>query len=83
MSEATEQQTPPMNRAELVNELKNQLEIRTLQVELQELSTRLMRARAEELQAMAFIQNLTTPPSEEEEDQPAPTIPAERKLSRK
>lgn len=60
MSEQTQEQAMP-SKEEVVAFLKEQIEVKQLQVELQELNARFAKARAEELQAVQFAANMTNP----------------------
>ena len=50
-------------KEEVVAFLKEQIEVKTQQVSLQELNTKLAVMRAEELKALQFIANMTNPKS--------------------
>lgn len=54
-------------KEEIIAFLQEQIEVKKLQLELQEVNTSLAVGRAEELKALAFIAQLTNPPSQEEE----------------
>ena len=65
MSEQTiteEQQVP--TKEELINFFKEQIEVKKVQLELQELNTNLAVAKAEELKALGFIAQMTTQPGQ-------------------
>ena len=67
--EQEEQKAP--SKEEVISFFKEQIEVKQVQLELQELNTALAVGRAEELKALAFIAQLTTPPEpEEESDEP-------------
>jgi hypothetical protein len=55
----TKEQVP--TKEEIMGFLNEQIEVKKLQVELQELNTRLARGKADELQALNFIGNMTNP----------------------
>jgi hypothetical protein len=59
------EETPNMEKVptkeEIMNFLQEQIEVKKLQVELQELNTRLAKGKAEELQALNFVGNITNP----------------------
>ena len=57
--EQKEQHIP--SKEEVMAFLTEQIEVKKLQAELQDLSTRLAKGRAEELQALNFIANMTNP----------------------
>lgn len=62
MSEQTtapEQQVP--TKEEVVKFLQEQIEVKKVQLELQELNTKLASYRADELKALAFIAQITNP----------------------
>lgn len=55
----TEQQAP--SKEEIISFLQEQIEVKKVQFELQELNTKLAVARAEELKALSFIGQITNP----------------------
>ena len=57
--EKVEQQVP--TKEELVKFFQEQIEVKKVQAELQELNTKLAVMRAEELKALQFISNITNP----------------------
>ena len=60
MSEQVTDQAPP-SKEEIIKFLKEQMEVKKAQLELQELNTKLAVARAEELKALQFIGQMTNP----------------------
>jgi hypothetical protein len=62
-----EEQKAP-SKEEVIAFFQEQIEVKKVQLELQELNTALAVARAEELKALSFIAQLTNPMSEQEED---------------
>ncbi|MFN9112655.1 MAG: hypothetical protein ACK5XN_21535 [Bacteroidota bacterium] len=56
----SEEQKVP-SKEEVVTFLKEQIEVKELQAQLQELNMRIAKARAEEIQAISFIAQLTNP----------------------
>lgn len=48
-------------KEEIMLFLQEQIDVKKLQVELQELNTRLAKGKAEELQALTFVGNITNP----------------------
>lgn len=71
MSEQTnqaEQQVP--TKEELVAFFNEQIEVKKVQLELQELNTKLAVAKAEELKALAFISQMTNPSVGQRGEQP-------------
>lgn len=60
MSEQVNDQRPP-SKEEVILFLKDQLEVKRAQLELQELNTKLAAGRAEELKALQFIAQMTNP----------------------
>ena len=60
MSEQTTEQKLP-SKEELIAFLQEQIDVKKLQVELQELNTRLAKGKAEELQALSFVAQVTNP----------------------
>lgn len=80
MSEETQvndQSTAP-SKEEVISFFQEQIEVKKVQLELQELNAALATARAEELKALAFIAQITTPPAEKEEE----TEPKARSLKK-
>ena len=71
----SEEQKVP-TKEEIVAFLKEQIEVKELQAQLQELNTRLAKGRAEELQALNFIGNMTNP-----QEQGVPHIITEEDLA--
>lgn len=59
MSEEQEKQVP--TKEEIIAFIKEQIEVKTAQLELQELNTGLAVSRAEELKALSFIAQMTQP----------------------
>lgn len=55
----TDQPTP--SKEEIMSFFQEQIDVKRLQVELQELNAKLAKGRAEELQALNFIANMTNP----------------------
>lgn len=71
MSEQTnqpEQQVP--TKEELIAFFNEQIEVKKVQFELQELNTKLAVAKAEELKALAFISQMTNPSVGQKGEQP-------------
>jgi hypothetical protein len=62
----SEEQKVP-SKEEVMTFLIEQIEVKELQVKLQELNTKLAKARAEELQAISFVAQMTNPRTEENE----------------
>jgi len=56
----TEEKTAP-TREEILKFFQEQIEVKKVQVELQDLNTRLAVSRAEELKALTFIAQITNP----------------------
>jgi hypothetical protein len=71
----SEEQKVP-SKEEIVAFLKEQIEVKEFQAQLQELNTRLAKGRAEELQALNFIGNMTNP-----QEQGVPHIITEEDLT--
>lgn len=63
-----QEQTKAPSKEEVIEFFQEQIEVKKVQLELQELNTALAVGRAEELKALAFIAQITTPPSQNEED---------------
>jgi hypothetical protein len=57
----SEEQKSVPTKEEVVAFLKEQIEVKELQAHLQELNTRISKARAEEIQAISFIAQMTNP----------------------
>jgi hypothetical protein len=64
----SEEQKVP-SKDEIVSFLKEQIEVKELQAQLQEINTRIVKSRAEEIQAIGFIAQMTNP------SQPPPAEP--------
>jgi hypothetical protein len=60
VNEQQEQNVP--TKEELIAFFKEQIEVKKVQLELQELNTNLAVAKADELKALAFISQMTNPP---------------------
>ena len=63
MSEETTQQAP--TKEELIKFFQEQIDVKKVQLELQELNARLAVARAEELKALSFIAQVTNPSAQQ------------------
>lgn len=63
MSETTQEQQVP-TKEEIIKFLQEQIDVKKVQAELQELNTRLAVARAEELKALSFVAQITNPQSQ-------------------
>lgn len=63
-----EEQKAP-TKEEVISFFQEQIEVKRVQLELQELNTALAVGRAEELKALAFIAQLTNPQQREEESE--------------
>ena len=66
--EQEEQKAP--SKEEVIAFFQEQIEVKKVQLELQELNTALAVGRAEELKALAFIAQITSPPQKEEDEEP-------------
>lgn len=62
-NQITEEQQVP-TKEELINFFKEQIEVKKVQLELQELNTNLAVAKAEELKALGFIAQMTSQPGQ-------------------
>ena len=70
--QTTEEKKVP-TKEEIVAYLQEQIEVKKVQLELQQISSQLAIAKAEELKALAFIAQITNPQAdEEEEDEESP-----------
>lgn len=63
----SEEQKAP-TKEEVISFFQEQIEVKRVQLELQELNTALAVGRAEELKALAFIAQLTSPQTAEQSD---------------
>lgn len=63
-----EEQKAP-TKEEVISFFQEQIEVKRVQLELQELNTALAVGRAEELKALSFIAQITNPPQPEEDDE--------------
>jgi hypothetical protein len=70
MSEQTTQEQQLPSKEELMAFLQEQIDVKKLQVELQELNTRLAKGKAEELQALSFVAQITNPQAPPPDAQP-------------
>ena len=66
-----EEQKQP-SKEEVIAFFQEQIEVKKVQLELQQLNAQLAVAKAEELKALAFIAQITSPPSQEEEEEEEP-----------
>jgi hypothetical protein len=57
------------SREEMIKFYKDQIELKELQCQLQELNTRFIRAKADEIQATAFIGQMMSPQEDEESEE--------------
>lgn len=62
-----QEKTPP-TKEEVIAFFQEQIEVKKVQLELQQINTELAVGRAEELKALAFIAQITNPPTQEEDD---------------
>ena len=65
-----EQRVP--TKEEFIAHLQEQIEIAAVRRELQNINTEIAKARAEELNALSFIAQLTNPKAQEEEGEEEP-----------
>jgi len=68
----SEEQKVP-TKEEIMGFLQEQIDVKKLQVELQELNTNLAALKAEELKALSFIGQMTNPQAAAKEEQPQGT----------
>jgi len=61
MSEELKPNQPLPSKEEVIAFLKEQIEVKKFQVELQELNTKMASYRAEELKALQFVAQMTNP----------------------
>lgn len=64
MSEQTTEEKKIPSKDELIAALQEQIEVKSVQLQLQELNTKLASLRADELKAYAFIGQMTSPEPE-------------------
>jgi hypothetical protein len=57
----SEETTTPPSKEEIIKFLAEQIEVKKVQVELQELNTKLAVSRSEELKALQFVAQITNP----------------------
>lgn len=57
----TQEQTAPPTKEEIIKFFQEQIDVKKVQFELQDLNTKLAVARAEELKALSFIAQMTNP----------------------
>lgn len=70
LNQEQEQKAP--SKEEVISFFQEQIEVKKVQLELQEINAALAVARAEELKALAFIAQLTNPPAAQEESDEEP-----------
>lgn len=70
MSEENVQEQKVPTKEEIISFIKEQIEVKTVQLELQALNTGLATSRAEELKALAFIAQMTQQGGERPEGTP-------------
>lgn len=70
MSEENVQEQKIPTKEEIISFIKEQIEVKTVQLELQNLNTGLATSRAEELKALAFIAQMTQQGGERPEGTP-------------
>lgn len=68
LNQEQEQKAP--TKEEVVSFFQEQIEVKRVQLELQELNTALAVGRAEELKALSFIAQITNPQQEETDEEP-------------
>lgn len=61
MPEQNKTEQPIPTKEEMVSFFQEQIDVKKLQLELQELNTRLAEARANEMKALSFIAQMTNP----------------------
>lgn len=67
-------QAPP-TKEQVVSFLQEQIEVKTLQAELQDLNTRIAEAKANELKAHAFMAQMMNSPKQDQQGPPPDAIP--------
>lgn len=61
MQQETQNQEQAPTKEELIKFFQEQIEVKKVQLELQEINTKLVVARAEEIKALSFIAQMTNP----------------------
>lgn len=70
--EQEEQKAP--TKEEVIAFFQEQIEVKKVQLELQQINTELAVAKAEELKALAFIAQITNPQSQQAEESDEPKV---------
>ena len=78
--EQEEQKAP--SKEEIVSFFQEQIEVKKVQLELQQINTELAMARAEELKALSFIAQVTSAPQDKEEEEEEPVRPEKKTLKK-
>jgi len=69
VEQEVQEESKAPSREEMIKFYTDQIELKELQVKLQELNTAFIKAKAEEIQATAFIGQMMSPQEEEESDE--------------
>lgn len=84
VEQEVQEESKAPSREEMIKFYTDQIELKELQVKLQELNTAFIKAKAEEIQATAFIGQMMSPQEEEESEEDNAPIQQnfEKKLKR-
>ncbi len=69
VEQEVQEESKAPSREEMIKFYTDQIELKELQVKLQELNTAFIKAKAEEIQATAFIGQMMSPQEDEESDE--------------
>lgn len=84
VEQEVQEESKAPSREEMIKFYTDQIELKELQVKLQELNTAFIKAKAEEIQATAFIGQMMSPQEDEESEEDNAPIQQnfEKKLKR-
>lgn len=84
VEQEVQEESKAPSREEMIKFYNDQIELKELQVKLQELNTAFIKAKAEEIQATAFIGQMMSPQEDEESEEDNTPIQQnfEKKLKR-
>jgi len=84
VEQEVQEESKAPSREEMIKFYTDQIELKELQVKLQELNTAFIKAKAEEIQATAFIGQMMSPQEDEESEEDNTPIQQnfEKKLKR-
>ncbi len=69
VEQEVQEESKAPSREEMIKFYNDQIELKELQVKLQELNTAFIKAKAEEIQATAFIGQMMSPQEDEESEE--------------